>query len=81
LILCLQIANSFRFRLKKTLLCPFPAVTLNILLSMAAIAAGVFSLFFPETKGQAMLESLEQAEIFYKTGKVESTQMEDGLET
>jgi len=45
------------------------------------MAAGLLSLTFPETNGQIMLESLEQAEIFYKSGEVESALKADGLET
>ena len=45
------------------------SVTLFLQLTIG-ITAGGLCLFLPETKGCRMLETIEEAEEFYKTGKI-----------
>ena len=47
--------------------------TYYFILSLGLTAA-VLSLFFPETNNCRMLETLEEAEEFYKTGKIPETE-------
>merc|ERR1712136_31224 len=54
----------------------------NTIFGVLGITAGVLSLFLPETNGCRMLETVEEAEEFYKTGKIkddhdEKYEMED----
>jgi len=41
----------------------------NIVFATCGIMAGILSMLLPETNGHKMLDSLEEAEQFYKTGK------------
>ncbi|XP_078493967.1 organic cation transporter protein-like [Ciona intestinalis] len=42
----------------------------NAIFGIFALLAGLASLTFPETNGHKMMETIEEAEIFYKTGKI-----------
>nr|CAB3266150.1 organic cation transporter protein-like [Phallusia mammillata] len=42
----------------------------NSLFGSFAVIAGVVALSYPETNGKPIMETIEQAEIFYKTGEV-----------
>merc|ERR1712136_85127 len=42
----------------------------NSVFAVLGVAAGALALFYPETKGVDLLETIEDAEIFYKTGKL-----------
>jgi len=41
----------------------------NSIFAVLGVVAGGLALFYPETKGVDLLETIEDAEIFYKTGK------------
>uniref|UniRef100_H2XS99 Major facilitator superfamily (MFS) profile domain-containing protein n=2 Tax=Ciona intestinalis TaxID=7719 RepID=H2XS99_CIOIN len=44
----------------------------NAIFGVSALLTGLASLTFPETNGHKMMETIEEAEIFYKTGKINS---------
>jgi len=46
----------------------------NAIFAALGLTAAVLSLFFPETNNCRMLETLEEAEEFYKTGKIPETE-------
>merc|ERR1712136_691747 len=51
----------------------------NTIFAVFGLTAAVLSLFFPETNNCRMLETLEEAEQFYKTGKISESEKESEI--